>query len=219
MFFKDRGAVMTRYQILECYMIFGGIPYYLNLFANDVSLSQNVDRLCFAGGAPLKNEYAELYMSLFSNFERHMKIVETLSKKPSGMTRDEIAARSGIPAGGHLTAALEELELCGIIDKYSDFTRKKHGAFHLLVDPFTLFYLRFICDNNTKDEYFWTNFIEDGTHRAWSGYAFEQVCMRHIPQIKKSLAYPVFPPKYPHGEAVCLRRGPRSICSSTGEMA
>jgi hypothetical protein len=41
--------------------------------------------------------------------------------------------------------------------------------------------------NHSKDEYFWTNYMEDGGHRAWSGYAFEQVCMRHIPQIKAKL--------------------------------
>jgi hypothetical protein len=31
------------------------------------------------------------------------------------------------------------------------------------------------------------NNIEDGGHRVWSGYAFEQICMRHISQIKVKL--------------------------------
>jgi hypothetical protein len=152
-----------------------------------MSLPQNVDRLCFVKGAPLKNEYDELYMSLFKNYERHMKIVEVLSKKKSGMTRDEIIKASGIPAGGHLSAALAELAQCGFIDIYNDFTRKKNGAYYRLVDSFTLFYLRFMYGNNSKDEYFWTNYIEDGGHRAWSGFAFEQICMLHISQIKMKL--------------------------------
>lgn len=41
---------------------------------------------------------------------------------------------------------------------------------------------------HTKDEYFWTNYIEDGAHRAWCGYAFESVCRAHIKQIKERLA-------------------------------
>ena len=36
-------------------------------------------------------------------------------------------------------------------------------------------------------EHFWTNFIENAKHRAWSGYAFEEVCLAHIRQIKELL--------------------------------
>jgi hypothetical protein len=42
-------------------------------------------------------------------------------------------------------------------------------------------------DNRYNDEHFWTNFIENARHRAWSGYAFEQVCLAHIRQIKDRL--------------------------------
>ena len=31
------------------------------------------------------------------------------------------------------------------------------------------------------------NLIENARHRAWSGYAFEQVCLAHISQIKQKL--------------------------------
>ncbi|MDR0848873.1 MAG: AAA family ATPase [Propionibacteriaceae bacterium] len=186
-FFASRGVVMNRYQQLESYMVFGGIPYYLDLFDKSFGLSQNIDRLCFANEAMLKDEFMELYRSLFTNFERHIKIVETLARKPSGMTRDEIIASSKIPAGGHLSAALTELEQCGLIERYSDFQLPRNGGYYRLIDQFTLFYLRFMRHNNDKDENFWTNYLEDGGHRAWSGLAFEQVCMRHIPQIKAKL--------------------------------
>ena len=33
----------------------------------------------------------------------------------------------------------------------------------------------------------WINRIDTPKYRAWSGYAFEQVCMYHLPQIKQSL--------------------------------
>jgi hypothetical protein len=42
-------------------------------------------------------------------------------------------------------------------------------------------------NNNTKDEYFWTNYNEDGGYRAWSGYTFELVCRSHLRQLKQSL--------------------------------
>ncbi|GHT53306.1 hypothetical protein FACS189446_0360 [Bacteroidia bacterium] len=186
-FFKSRGIVITRYQMLESYMIFGGIPYYLNFFDKSASFSQNVDRLCFAEGAPLKDEYEALYHSLFNSPERHLSVVETLSAKASGMTRNEISEKSGIPANGHLTHTLTELEQCDFIEKYTDFTRPKNGAYYYLKDSFSLFFLRYMKNNDTKDVYFWTNYSEDGGHRAWSGFAFELVCRSHLRQMKAKL--------------------------------
>jgi AAA+ ATPase superfamily predicted ATPase len=186
-FFKSRGIEITRYQMLESYMVFGGIPFYLNMFDKGMSFSQNVDRLCFSSVAPLKDEYQELYHSLFSRPQRHMCVVETLAGSTDGMTRNEIATASGFAANGHLTEVLSELEQCDFIERYADFTKPKNGAYYYLKDTFTLFYLRYMKNNNTKDDYFWTNYSEDGGHRAWSGYAFELVCRSHLRQLKQSL--------------------------------
>ena len=186
-FFRSRNVEITRYQSAECYMVFGGIPYYLNLFDRGLSFSQNVDKLCFASTAPLRNEFEELYMSLFNNPRHHIAIVGALAKKISGLNRNELCEAGNLQPNGHLTKALDELEQCDFIEKYIDFTRKKNGAYYCLKDPFTLFFLRYMKDNHTKDEYFWTNYSEDGGHRAWSGYAFEQLCRMHIKQIKAKL--------------------------------
>ena len=51
---------------------------------------------------------------------------------------------------------------------------------------FTLFYLKQVKDNNIEENY-WTTRLDAPSHRAWSGYAFEQVCLHHIPQIKAAL--------------------------------
>ena len=186
-FFDSRGIVITRYQLAECYMIFGGIPYYLNLFDKGLSFSQNVDKICFSPTAPLRNEFDELYMSLFNNPHRHIAIIEALANKNSGLSRNEVCKAGGIETNGHLTEALRDLEQCGFIDRYADYTMKKKGAYYFIIDPFTLFYLRYMKDNDSQDEYFWTNNTDDGGRRAWSGYAFEQLCRLHIRQIKAKL--------------------------------
>ena len=186
-FFRTRNIEITRYQMIESYMIFGGIPYYLDKFHKGISFSQNVDLLCFAENAPLKDEYEELYGSLFNSPHRHMMLVEALSKKSAGLTRKEISAATRLPANGHLTEALNELEQSGFIERYSDFTRNNNGVYYYLKDPFTLFYLRYMKKNNTKDDYFWTNNREDGALVAWRGYAFEMLCRTHLRQIKQGL--------------------------------
>ena len=186
-FFHERGIVMNRYQIAEIYMIFGGIPYYLNMLEKSLGPTQNVDRLLFVNNAPLKNEFNEVYKSLFQSSDRHISIVNALSKSRSGLTRDEIIAAAKIPGGGNLTKTLAELKQCGFIDMYTNFTKPKSNAFYRLIDPFTLFWLKYVSNNNTKDEYYWTNLLDDGGRRAWSGYAFEQACLLHIAQIKRKL--------------------------------
>jgi hypothetical protein len=103
------------------------------------------------------------------------------------MSRSELSKASKLQPNGHFTETLNELEQCDFIERFTDFTRSKNGAYYYLKDPFSLFYLRYIKDNEAKDEYFWTNYIEDGGHRAWCGYAFEQLCRIHIKQMKERL--------------------------------
>ncbi|MDR1118919.1 MAG: ATP-binding protein [Bifidobacteriaceae bacterium] len=185
--FRDRGVVLNRYQQLESAMIFGGVPFYLDLFDPALGLAQNVDRLCFAGNGALRGEYGELYRSLFAHPERHMRVVEALAAKPSGLGRDELIGAAGLVTGGAASGTLEELEQCGFISYDADFTRPSNGGYYRLVDPFTLFHLRHMAPNPGADEHFWTNGLDAGARRAWAGLAFEQVCLAHVPQIKRRL--------------------------------
>nr|MDA3852821.1 ATP-binding protein [Bacteroidales bacterium] len=47
------------------------------------------------------------------------------------------------------------------------------------------FYFKFIKDSVSDSN--WLTMIDSPAYRAWSGYAFEQVCMAHLPQMKKAL--------------------------------
>jgi hypothetical protein len=186
-YYKANHIVMNRYQMLECYMILGGVPYYLSLLDKSNSLAQNIDALCFSPNGSMREEFSSLYASLFRNAENHIKIVEALGRKTKGLTREEIIAATKLPPGGNLTKTLEELEQCGFIRSYHAFGKKERDKLFQLVDFFSLFHLNFIRDNKYNDDRFWTNSIENARHRAWSGYAFEQVCLANIRQIKERL--------------------------------
>jgi hypothetical protein len=186
-YFQTNNIELSRRQIVENYMIFGGIPYYLSLMQRQFSMAQNIDNLCFAEKGELTNEFGNLYASLFKNHEKHVKIVEVLSKKVKGLTREEIIKSSKLPDGGGLTQTLVELELCGFIRIYKAFGKKERHSLFQLSDFFTLFYFNFMKDKSFNDEHYRTNFIENARHRAWSEYAFEQVCLAHLPQIKRKL--------------------------------
>jgi AAA+ ATPase superfamily predicted ATPase len=186
-YYQKHHFEISRHEIVESYMIFGGIPFYLSLMQKQFSMAQNVDYLLFTEISPLKNEFHNLYASLFKKAENHVKIVEALSDKAKGLTRNEIIEATKLPNGGSLNRTLEELELSGFIRRYKSYGRVMRQSIFQLVDFYTLFYFNFLKNNTFNDEHYWTNFIENARHRAWSGYAFEQVCLAHLPQIKQKL--------------------------------
>lgn len=183
----DSNFSWNRYQITESYMILGGIPYYLSLLNKTMSLSQNIDNLFFKETGILKYEFKNLYASLFVNSDAHIKVVEALGKKAKGLTREELLSITKFSDGGGVSKILEELELCGFIRKYNAFDKKLRNGLYQLTDFYTLFYLKFIQKNEYNDASFWSTSIDSPQHRAWSGYAFEKVCLAHINQIKKKL--------------------------------
>jgi AAA+ ATPase superfamily predicted ATPase len=184
-YYASKGIAMNTQDIIESYMIFGGIPYYLRLFEKRYSLSLNVDRICFEKAAPLRDEFGRLMDTLFDNPAKHIQILETLNKKKQGLTREIISCLIDFGNGGNLTRILLDLEECGFIRKIKPFGSKKNNTLYYLADPFVAFYLTFI--RNAESENFWSSYLDNAGHRAWSGFAFEQVCLAHINQIKKAL--------------------------------
>lgn len=187
MFAQSKGLEMSRYQLAECYMVFGGIPYYWSLLEKGLSLAQNIDKIIFVKNGKLSNEFNQLYASLFKSPEQYIDIVTALGKKKAGMTREEIIAATDKYSNGALSKVLDELEYCGFIRKYNGFDKKSKQAIYQLIDNYTLFYFKFIQQNENNDEHFWSASIDSAMHRAWSGLAFERLCMAHTQQIKAAL--------------------------------
>ena len=181
-----KGIVWNRYQTMETYMIFGGIPYYLDMLEKGIPFTQNIDNLFFRTGAPLRTEYEFLLRSLFKSSTTYRQVVETLSKKNKGLTLKEIKEEMKIGDSGQLSTVLENLCKCDFIRKYSAYGKKEHGSIYQLTDLYCLFFLKFIGKRTGQDEHFWSN-VKEGTRNAWAGYAFEQVCLHHIEQIREKL--------------------------------
>ena len=182
---KQRGLALGRNQILICYMIMGGVPYYWNLLKKGKSIAQNIDAIFFDQNAPLKNEFKYLYASLFKNPERYMTLIQTLGTQKRGLSRQKIIEKAGIKNSGAVTNQLAELEECGFIRKYVEYGKKKRDAIYQLIDNFSLFHLKFI--ENATDEHFWMNSENTPETNIWKGLAFERVCLQHINQIKEGL--------------------------------
>lgn len=184
-YLTSKGIFWENKMIAECYMILGGIPYYLDMLDRSKSLAQNVDALFFSENALLDDEYPNLYASLFKKPEEYLRIIETLSKKKSGYTREEIIHNSKMSDGGGITRRLEELEQCGFIRKYK--TIGNVPFMYQLIDFFSLFYHSFLKNGPSFDTSNWMHLQATSTYHTWCGLSFERLCMSHQQQIKKAL--------------------------------
>jgi uncharacterized protein len=186
-FIQSKGGNYDRYQLLELYMVMGGIPYYLDNVQVNRSVAQNIDRMFFSINGILSTEYDDLYRSLFNNPTKHIAIVEALTLKSKGLTRSELLDLTKLSDGGSTKKILDELEQSGFIKKYLPFGKGKRDALYQLIDPFSLFYMSFIKDTMTEGEGAWLAQLDSPKWQAWSGYAFEYLCRYHVKSIKKHL--------------------------------
>ena len=185
--YNNNGVKFSRYDIAQSYMIFGGIPYYMGYMDGRLSLAQNVDKLFFAKGSKLQNEYDRLFDSVFVNPDAVKSIVEFLATKNAGYTRKEIIEKQGASNGGRLSRNLNALIASDFVIKYVPFGLSKKEEHYKLIDPFCLFYLRFVKDWNQENDKYWQQNVVSQLVSIWREFAFENVCFNHIEQIKKAL--------------------------------
>lgn len=189
-FLRYRGIELNRKQLIDIYMAIGGVAKYLTLIEKGQSSLQVVSKLCFSG--PLFREFEELYSSLFEHHTRHINVVKALAVHSSGLSKTEICKAAGLSSGGGMNIILDELEASGFISPMCSFGKKKKEIRYRLVDEYSLFYLRWVSqakslDLSGVDEGYWLKIANTPAGRAWAGYAFEDLCMKHIQKIKAAL--------------------------------
>lgn len=186
-YLKSRNVNLDRYQLLQLYMAMGGIPQYLKAIQPGESATQAIDRILFTKHGELVDEFSNLYESLFDNSVHHVDVIRALAGKSKGLTRNEIIDETGLSSGGTTTNVLTELEESGFITHYIPFDKTSKEVIFRLTDEYSLFYLKFIEGKRTTGKGTWLRLSESSSWRSWSGYAFESICLKHVPQIKEAL--------------------------------
>ncbi|RYM33979.1 ATPase [Brumimicrobium glaciale] len=186
-FLMKKEIKLTDQAITEIYMVMGGIPYYLDQIKKGESVRQIIARLCFAENGILKNEYVNLYKALFENSDNHEAIVAALATSQSGLTRIQIISKSKVKEGGPYTRAINDLLVSGFVEEVLPYGRSKRGALYRLIDEYSVFYHKFITKNKKKGKEIWATLHQSQQYKIWTGYAFENLCQRHIDEIKNVL--------------------------------
>ena len=184
-YFEHEGIELSRYDIVQSHMVFGGIPYYLSYFRKGYSFEQMTDMILYGSKPRLKDEFNRLFRAIFTNAEDCKKIIRHLAKRNYGYTREEIASATGLPLGGGLSDTLTALAESDFILRYSPYG-KGTGEYYKLIDNFCLFWLKHVEPHQEDATFANDNFASD-VMKGWRGVAFEQVCWQHIQQIKRGL--------------------------------
>ncbi len=186
-YLESRRIKLSQHQVFELYLALGGVPHYLRQVEPGRSAAENINRLCFSAHAPLRDEFKVLYASLFEHAERHEAVVRVLAKQRGGITRAELLEKSGLRSGGGASSTLEELEASGFIARVSPYGRQVKDSLFRLADEYSLFYLRWIERSTSTGPNVWLTKRSSPAFRAWSGYAFESVCIKHVTELKRAI--------------------------------
>lgn len=187
LFLERRKIKLNNYDILQLYMVVGGVPHYLNMFNRGESIMQNIDRLCFEKNGMLAHEFSEVFQSLFVNSDVHELIVRVLAKSKKGLLRSQLLEDCKMESSGVFSKALVELSESGFVNQYSPFGKKTKGTLYRLSDEYSLFFLKFIEPNLGQGAGTWAKIFPKQSYKTWSGFVFESVCLKHVEQIKKEL--------------------------------
>lgn len=177
---------LTRKQIVEGYMVMGGVPFYWKALQRELSMAQNIDFCFFSEEGELYDEFDALYQSLFKQPEKYIRVVELLATRRYGYNRNELIKNGHFPDSGDFGKVLRDLENCGFIRSYNVIGKRKKNTIYQLIDPFTIFYYNYIVKNNTHDRQFWSHTLNTPSYYNWCGLSFERVCLQHIEQIKQA---------------------------------
>lgn len=188
------GAHLNHQHIIQIYMVTGGVPYYLSHVEKGLSAAQIIGRLAFGQGSLLLNEFGNLYAALFENSEGYIDLIRIIAKKRQGVSQSTIIQQSKyFSKGGRITQRLQALEQAGFIMSFIPYQHKRQGIYYRLVDEYTLFYFYWIeaIRNKLKksdlNASYWETIQKLPAWKAWSGYAFEALCFKHLAQIRKAL--------------------------------
>jgi hypothetical protein len=152
---RQRRAKWGRKDIIELYMAIGGVPYYLKEIDPSRSVAQNIDSLCLRATSPLREEFENVYRSLFNKADRHIVIVKALASRPRGITRKDILKKTRLPSGGTLTRQLTELEESGFIEQMPGMGKARKESLYRLFDEFSHFSLKWIKGQPRKKGGYW----------------------------------------------------------------
>ena len=194
LFLSQQGIKLSNKQVVQLYMVTGGIPYYLSLAKKGLSVTQLIEHLAFKPTSLLFKEFDNLLASLFEEAAPYIELINIIAKHHYGIEQEDIIKKSKyLSRGGRASEKLTELEEAGFIISFTPYSHKRKGIYYRVLDEYTLFYLKWIepirktLQKESLETGYWEKIQFSPAYYSWSGYAFESICYKHLSQIRKKL--------------------------------
>ncbi len=193
-FLNAQGIYLNNKQVVNLYMVTGGVPYYLLNIEKNLSAIQNIEQLAFKRKGILIEEFDKLFSSLFDNHEIYIEIIRKIAAHKYGIGQSELFDEiSSSLKGKSGLSKLDALIKSSFITSFKPMGHSTRGIYYRVVDEYTLFYLAWIepikdtlMMRNLKRGY-WEQQQNSPKWHTWSGYAFEAICYKHLAQITEAL--------------------------------
>ena len=193
-FLNNMNIKLSNKQVVQLYMITGGIPLYLLHIKKSLSIIHNIDRLCFSSSGLLFKEFDELFSALFDESEVYEELIKIIASQRYGISQERLIEKSTKASkGGRVVKRLKELEEAGFIISFVPYKHKDKGKYYRIFDEYTMFYMSWInpvketIRNRRGVRNYWQTKVKHPSWFSWAGYAFEAICYKHIASILQTL--------------------------------
>jgi AAA+ ATPase superfamily predicted ATPase len=183
-------------EILEAQLYTSGVPYYIQLMSESASIRLSLEGLAFKPTGYWVSEFQKIFISHFGENSLYRQIIETLSKHPYGMYRDELISKVNSTPGGNFSKLLFDLEEAGFITSWVPLDKGANSRLikYLITDGFLRFYFSFI-NPGLKDilagnsPNIFQNVTQAPAFWGWLGRSFELLCLRHARELAEIMGF------------------------------
>lgn len=146
-FWRQSADGVSSREVFDLLSVTGGVPMYLEEIDPTLTTNENLRRMAFSKGGTLFKDFTRIFNDVFgAKASDKCGILSALAFE--SRTLSEITAALGKRRNGHLSEALEELELAGFVERDGGVNpatgREAKIARYRIRDNYTRFYLRFI---------------------------------------------------------------------------
>ncbi|MBS0358109.1 MAG: AAA family ATPase [Proteobacteria bacterium] len=194
-FLKSMSINLNNMQIVQLFMVMGGIPYYLSKLEKSLSATQLIEKLAFKQKSFLLDEFNNLFSSLFDESSMYIEIVREIAMHRYGIGQEDLLKKMGKSMQGKGgMQKLGALQDTSFIMNFKPHLHKARGIYYRIIDEYSLFYFYWIepvkstlLKKSLLDGY-WDKLKVKPSWNSWAGLAFESICYEHLPQITKALS-------------------------------
>ncbi|MBI4603675.1 MAG: ATP-binding protein [Planctomycetes bacterium] len=181
-----------RREVLEIAMCLGCIPQYLKELNPKLSLVQNLNEYAFNPHGFFFGEQKRIFISHFGRNPAYERVLELLAS--GSKAAEALAKHCGVRTGGTFTIVLQDLELAGLIERFSpiDRARTSRDVRYRILDEYLHFHASFIGKHQQEilsGRFTARDAFRGNDYERWQGYAFERLCRRHAALIADALRF------------------------------